>query len=102
MICRNESSYKRGGEENDKKKNSQPKSRLLHSFSSEPSEQSGLPSHIHVSGMHSPLAFRQVNSSVLHTRFSEITTEQDFRIQIHANNDGDGRRRRFDNYNTTI
>lgn len=43
---------------------------LLHSFSSEPSEQSGFPSHIHVRGMHSPLVFRQVNSSVLHTRFS--------------------------------
>jgi len=74
------------GEEKENK--NEPKSRLLHSFSSEPSEQSGLPSHIHVSGMHSPLALRQVNSSVLHTRFSEITREQDFRFQIHANNYG--------------
>ncbi|KAE9545607.1 hypothetical protein AGLY_001150 [Aphis glycines] len=61
--------------------------RLLHSFSSEPSEQSGLPSHIHVSGIHSPLALRQVNSSVLHTRFSEIKTQQEIRIMgLHNNN----------------
>lgn len=59
--------------------------RLLHSFSSEPSEQSGLLSHIHVSGMHSPLVFRQVNSSVLHTRFSGmIVKKKKKKTNVHA------------------
>jgi hypothetical protein len=78
VVCIKESSYWKGEEWGEKIKKLSFR-RLLHSFSSEPSEQSGLPSHIHVSGMHSPLALRQVNSSVLHTRFSEITTQQDVR-----------------------
>lgn len=40
---------------------------LLHAFSSEPSEQSGLSSHIHVRGTQSPGLDLHVNSSGLHT-----------------------------------
>lgn len=49
---------------------------LLHAFSSDSSEQSGLSSHIQVSGTHSPRKARHVNSSGLHTfsSGSNITT----------------------------
>lgn len=47
---------------------------LLQAFSSLASEQSGLSSHIHVRGTHSPGIDRQENSSVLHTFCSEIQT----------------------------
>lgn len=39
---------------------------LLHAFSSDPSEQSALSSHIHVSGTHSPSLPLHVNSSGPH------------------------------------
>lgn len=56
------------------------KHHLLQDFSSEASAQSGLSSHIHVSGTHSPDLLRQVNSSELQTRFS--TNQQ----KIHPQN----------------
>lgn len=49
---------------------------LLQLFSSDASEQSGLSSHIHVSGTHSPLELRHVNSSGPHVRFSETEKKQ--------------------------
>jgi hypothetical protein len=47
---------------------------LLHAFSSDSSEQSGLSSHIQVSGTHSPGKARHVNSSGLHTFSSASNT----------------------------
>lgn len=51
---------------------------LLHDFSSLPSEQSGFPSHIQVSGTHSPGTDLQVNSSKLQTFFSGIKNKCKF------------------------
>jgi hypothetical protein len=47
---------------------------LLHALSSDSSEQSGLSSHIQVSGTHSPGTARHVNSSGLHTFSSASNT----------------------------
>ena len=49
---------------------------LLQAFSSDSSEQSGLSSHIQVSGTHSPRKARHVNSSGLHTFSSASNTTQ--------------------------
>lgn len=65
---------------------------LLHAFSSDPSEQSALSSHIHVRGIHSPGLPRHVNSSASHGSTSANP------IHAHAKCDAN----RHDKHNVTL